>query len=114
MKKRPEYHRIMEETVMKTSHGKTSIRYTLRHNSKLNAEGACSGIDTNVFYPVQDVFSPSEERMIQKMCIDCPVMLMCLEWGLIHERHGIWGGTTPNQRRRIRGSLGWIVSEPKL
>jgi WhiB family transcriptional regulator, redox-sensing transcriptional regulator len=37
------------------------------------------------------------------ICRSCPVRPACLEWALAaNERTGIWGGTTPNERRALR------------
>ena len=39
-----------------------------------------------------------------EMCRKCPVLRQCLEYALRHPEsaeYGIWGGTTPPQRRRI-------------
>ena len=35
------------------------------------------------------------------ICMKCPVIDKCLKVGLFEE-YGIWGGTTPEQRRKIR------------
>lgn len=35
------------------------------------------------------------------ICFKCPVIDKCLKVGLFEE-YGIWGGTTPEQRRQIR------------
>ena len=38
------------------------------------------------------------------MCRSCPVLKQCLEYALRHPEsteYGIWGGTTPFQRRRM-------------
>lgn len=113
-KNKPEFHRVLEATQLVGKHGKSMIRYVLRYNESLFKGAACQGIDTDVFYPAQDVFSPDEERMITRMCHDCPAMMACLEWGLAHERHGVWGGTTPNMRNKIRNNIGWMVTEPKM
>jgi len=37
-----------------------------------------------------------------------------LEWGLSHEKYGVWGGTSPATRRHIREELGIGVAEPRL
>lgn len=36
------------------------------------------------------------------LCKSCSHVVECLSWGTYHERYGIWGGTTPGQRRLIR------------
>jgi WhiB family redox-sensing transcriptional regulator len=36
-----------------------------------------------------------------RICQTCPVRAQCLEVG-IGEEFGLWGGTTPYQRKRIR------------
>ncbi|WP_199922092.1 WhiB family transcriptional regulator, partial [Kitasatospora aureofaciens] len=37
-----------------------------------------------------------------KVCLGCPVRRRCLEHALTApEDHGIWGGTTRNQRQRM-------------
>lgn len=38
----------------------------------------------------------------KRICGNCPHQLECAEWGLHHEKHGIWGGLTVNDRRVIR------------
>lgn len=38
---------------------------------------------------------------INTYCVPCPVRKECLAEGL-HERFGIWGGTTPKERRALR------------
>ena len=39
----------------------------------------------------------------RKICKTCPVMVQCREWAIeMYEDFGLWGNTTPRQRRRIR------------
>lgn len=40
-------------------------------------------------------------RTINEYCVPCPVRSECLAEGL-KERFGVWGGTTPKERRRLR------------
>jgi hypothetical protein len=110
----PEFHEITHTTVLSGRYGKKITRYTLRYSTKNFDKAGCKGIDTDVFYPPKDLFTRDEERMIESMCIDCPIMMACLEWGLAHERYGVWGGTTPAMRHRIRKNIGWAVSDPQL
>jgi WhiB family redox-sensing transcriptional regulator len=63
------------------------------------ARAACRGADTEIFYPA----SHDEEAEALALCATCPVRAQCLEDALRNrETHGIWGGTTPEERRRIR------------
>ena len=36
-------------------------------------------------------------------------MAECAEWGIKHEVFGIWGATTPQQRKRIREKRNIVV-----
>ena len=40
------------------------------------------------------------------ICKRCPVKRECLEAGM-HEKFGIWGGTSEKQRRRLRASVAY-------
>lgn len=42
----------------------------------------------------------------------CPFAAVCLQWGLHHERSGIWGGVNENRRRELRQTLGISTTEP--
>jgi WhiB family transcriptional regulator, redox-sensing transcriptional regulator len=42
-------------------------------------------------------------RPARAICARCPVRGPCLEWALTeNETIGLWAGTTPRQRRRLR------------
>jgi WhiB family redox-sensing transcriptional regulator len=63
------------------------------------ARAACRGVDTEIFFPT----TSDEEAEALAICAECPVRAQCLEYALRgRESNGIWGGTTPEQRRRIR------------
>ena len=60
---------------------------------------ACEGTDTEIFYPS----TPDEEAEALSICATCPVRAQCLDYAVRNrETYGIWGGTTPEQRRRMR------------
>ena len=110
---RPEFHKIVSESGSRNRYNKGLISFVLKYKPSIWSQAACQGIDTEVFYPVQELFSREEERMFERMCSDCPIMMACLEWGLAHERYGVWGGTTPPMRQKIRRKIGWGLTEPK-
>lgn len=47
----------------------------------------------------------SAVEQTREVCRACPVQDRCLAYALErNEREGIWGGTTPSQRERMRGA----------
>lgn len=56
-------------------------------------------------HPSPDPWFPDSAEGYQHakvFCLGCPVTAECLENALTGgEEHGIWGGTTPTERRRI-------------
>jgi WhiB family redox-sensing transcriptional regulator len=65
---------------------------------------ACRGSDPEVFFPV-GYAGPAldQEAMAKAICAGCSVRTDCLEWALrAGEPDGVWGGTTPEERRRLR------------
>jgi WhiB family redox-sensing transcriptional regulator len=64
------------------------------------------GVDPEWFFPVGDVGPGLREVAAAKaVCARCPVARECLEWALREgEAAGIWGGTTPEERRALRHS----------
>lgn len=109
--KRPEHFTILDEDTRVNHHRVTKV-FKLRYNSQLFEKAACAGLDTDLFYPDKNIFTPAEERVFENLCIECPIMMACLEWGLVHEREGIWGGMTPARRQGLRQRLNWMVSDP--
>lgn len=75
----------------------------------------CRGVDPEWFFPKGDPNGLTHgERRAKAICTACPVRRECLAYCLEHEglvardyKFGIWGGTTPSERRRVDGlSLG--------
>lgn len=63
------------------------------------AEALCAQVDPELFHP--EWGEPACEA--RRICGLCPARVECLRYALDNgERHGIWGGTTPDERRRIR------------
>jgi WhiB family redox-sensing transcriptional regulator len=61
------------------------------------------------FYP-EDYYEPASkmlaERMAKILCIGCPLKKLCKDYAVAaQENYGIWGGTTPQERREIRLNL---------
>jgi hypothetical protein len=47
----------------------------------------------------------------KKICFDCSHVKACLEYSLLHDVEGIWGGTTKSERKRLRKEKG--ISSPQ-
>ncbi len=66
----------------------------------------CRGADPDLFYPEDDEDETSEEseriQAAKMICALCPVREACLEHAIaVREKHGIWGGLTARERRRL-------------
>jgi WhiB family redox-sensing transcriptional regulator len=58
----------------------------------------CLQIDAELFFP-----EPSRvPHDAKKACSLCKVRIDCLEYALTLDVDGVWGGTTPAERKRIR------------
>lgn len=64
-------------------------------------QAACLGFDSSVFFP-EEADAAGAARA-KEVCGSCPVAEHCLEWALeTNQTEGVWGGSTPFERRRIR------------
>ena len=62
--------------------------------------GNCRGSDPAIFYPPPEDDSLADEAKM--ICGTCPVRQPCLEHALAtREKHGVWGGLTERERRRV-------------
>ncbi len=67
---------------------------------------ACRSSDPELFFPVGSTGPVLEEiEAAKKVCESCPARQPCLQFALdTNQDTGIWGGTTEEERRRIRRS----------
>lgn len=65
---------------------------------------ACLGMPTEMFYPEGRSASRTLAEA-REVCMSCPVRRQCLAAALETppwDDHGVWGGTTRNERLRLR------------
>lgn len=63
----------------------------------------CAG-RAKLMHPEPDDVSAVDRA--KAICAGCPVQLTCLEWALARrERFGVWGGTSEEDREKLRRSL---------
>lgn len=77
--------------------------------SKLDwQDGAlCKDMDAEVFFGRYEKMSYDEEQRAKAICQECPVRQACLDYAVqTRQIVGIWGGTTPTRRMRLRSE--WL------
>jgi WhiB family transcriptional regulator, redox-sensing transcriptional regulator len=69
-------------------------------------DAACRepGVDPELFFPVSEFgLGVRQVAAARAVCARCPVQRECRDWALqAGEPAGIWGGTTPEERRLLR------------
>lgn len=71
-------------------------------------QALCSGADPDLWFPQRG----DSTRGAIATCHQCPVETQCLDYALRWSiDFGVWGGTTPDQRRRMRSRR---VGRPRL
>jgi len=67
---------------------------------------ACREVDPEIFFPVSTTGAAlGQVREARTICARCQVAADCLDWALrVGQDHGVWGGTTPEERRALRTS----------
>ena len=69
-------------------------------------KAACRGPESTLFFPPSAPERREErdarEAKAKRICMQCAVRDDCLEFALrVREPHGIWGGLTESERRRL-------------
>jgi WhiB family redox-sensing transcriptional regulator len=60
--------------------------------------GRCRDMDPAIFFPTDGL----GVQAAQRICVECPLRKPCLEYALDNRvDHGVWGGTSERERRRI-------------
>lgn len=76
------------------------------------SDAACKEVGTHFYYPEdKGMGNTIEDKIARSICEGCPVRIPCAEWGIHHERHGIWGGLSETQRRAARKARGIVMEE---
>jgi WhiB family transcriptional regulator, redox-sensing transcriptional regulator len=69
-------------------------------------DAACLHADPDLFFPIAST-GPALDQIgeAKRICAACPVRKPCLAWALDQGIvSGIWGGTSEDERRAIRGA----------
>ena len=65
------------------------------------ARARCRELPPSIFFPSDG----AGVEVARRYCAECPVQAECLEYALEHHiEHGVWGGASERERRRIQRS----------
>jgi len=84
--------------------------FAIDYNEVEWSKANCQDIGTNAFYILDD--EPKDRRLLKTeyaraVCAVCPIQKECLEYAFKHERYGMWGAMTAQERAFIQtGKLG--------
>ncbi|WP_434741588.1 WhiB family transcriptional regulator [Micromonospora sp. SH-82] len=69
-----------------------------RSDEAWRTRGTCQSVDPETFFPAPN--EPADAAV--SLCRSCDVQGSCLAWALdVGDCHGVWGGTTPRERRAM-------------
>lgn len=78
-----------------------TLTRTSASSDSWKADGLCAQADPEIFFPLKG----GSTRQAKLICQGCPVREQCLEWAMATgEPDGIWGGTSPRERRKLRAA----------
>lgn len=84
--------------------------HDLRPGEAWRQLAACRGMDPALFYPENTSGPDKKTRNLyppeaKAACNRCPVRKACLDYAVNNgERFGLWGGKTPTERKKLRGT----------
>lgn len=57
----------------------------------------------DIYFPNDWEFgSQRDTRLAKAICKRCPIRMRCLEYALVADEHGIWGGLLPQERTQLK------------
>ena len=75
------------------------------------SHGNCAHRDPSMFFPSDGV----GVEIARRACEDCPVKEPCLEYAIVERiDHGVWGGCSERERRRIIRTRAAAAREAKV
>jgi WhiB family redox-sensing transcriptional regulator len=82
-----------------------------RQDLQWRHRGACNRMSPELFYISSDTnpqHARNQNQSAREVCGSCDVRDECFDWGIKHEKYGVWGGTSESERRNIRRQLGIV------
>jgi hypothetical protein len=69
---------------------------------------ACLGIDVELFFTEEKGGGYAHVDYVKKMCNNCPVQKECFDYAIENLVHGLWAGTSKEERDKYRSKRGII------
>jgi transcription factor whiB len=88
------------EGILEVQVAKASLGYAKASIEELRWQdfALCAQTDPDIFFPEKG----GSTAPATSVCASCPVQAECLEYAIANDiRHGIWGGMSDNDRRKI-------------
>ena len=86
-----------------------SLKQGVAMGTEWMADGKCREYPAGTFFPRDGI----GVIRAQKICATCPVAAQCLEYALAnHVDHGVWGGKSERERRRLARSRRRSTANP--
>lgn len=79
-------------------------------------EALCAEIGTEVFFiedkdEIIDRSKQADYSIAKRVCQKCIHLTECGEWAINKEKFGLWGGFTPQERKKIRRARNITIQE---
>ena len=73
---------------------------------------SCRDTSPELFFPIGTTgLALDQIDAAKQVCVECPVSSQCLEFALAtNQEAGVWGGTTEDERRRLRKGLDVVAA----
>lgn len=73
------------------------------------SQARCLGLDPKIFFPER---RGGLDPRAKTICAQCPVREECLDYAIeLNIQHGVWGGCSERERRRLRRSRRRALAE---
>lgn len=56
----------------------------------------------DAFFTEQGSGNNGDYEIARSLCATCPIKIDCLDFAVKHPQQGVWGGTSPAERRALR------------
>jgi WhiB family redox-sensing transcriptional regulator len=74
-------------------------------------DASCATEDPELFFPDGSNGRSAKIAQAKEICATCPIAVQCLQYAVLNDEDGIWGGTTPSERKLLKKSRTFNVGK---